>query len=268
MKDLKSSAEPKLSSTLILLKGNESPEILMVLRHSDIEFAPGAMVFPGGKLTEDDRHEDWRLHCHGEFSGNEMAVRIGGIREAFEESGLLLATLADAAPDEYVGQDICDQLAPFRSGVDRGKISFLGLIRDHGLRLNLNALQPFAHWITPEFLPKRFDTRFYVARTPKGQHAVHDGRETTEAVWSCAEDVLARYAAGEVKLLFPTRVNLEMLEDLGATHSILKFAKAENVVEVLPVLQKKDTGNVLVIPVEAGYRVTEEPLERVMKTVG
>ena len=267
MNDFRSSVEPVLSSTMLLLRGEAAPAVLMVKRHYQIDFASGAMVFPGGKVSADDYHQEWAAHVHGDFSGDELAARIGGVREVFEESGILLATYDDCESGSYVDQSVCDRLAIHRAPVDRGEMSFLELIKTNGLKLDLTGLQPYAHWITPEFMPKRFDTRFFVARAPDGQKALHDGREITEAVWTTSTDVLSLEKSGDVKLLFPTRVNLERLEDLGSVDAVFRFSKAENIVTVLPVVESGPEGKQLRIPSEAGYRVTTEPLEKVMKTV-
>lgn len=267
MNDFSKSAEPVLSSTMLLLKGEDAPTVLMVKRHYQIDFASGAMVFPGGKVSADDHRDDWDGWYHGTYSDDELAARIGGVREVFEESGILLATRKGDTAGKFVGQSVCNELAEFRSPVDRGEMSFLELVQKYELQLDLTDLQPYAHWITPDFMPKRFDTRFYVARAPDGQEALHDGRETTEAVWVTPTEVLEKAEAGEAKLLFPTRVNLERLEDLGSVSAICEFAQPENVVTVLPVVESDETGKFLRIPKAAGYRVTTEPLERVMKTV-
>lgn len=252
---------------MLLMKDGDAPTVLMVTRHYQIDFASGAMVFPGGKVSADDHRDDWDEWYHGNYEGDELAARIGGVREVFEESGILLATHKDDDAGQFVDQSVCNKLAEFRAPVDRGEMSFLDLIREHDLKLDPTGLQPYAHWITPDFMPKRFDTRFYVAKAPAGQEALHDGHETTEAVWVTPTEVLTKAENGKAKLLFPTRVNLERLEDLKTMAAILEFAQPENVVTVLPVVETSDAGKVLRIPAEAGYRVTTEPLERVMKTV-
>ncbi len=251
----------RLSSTLVLLRERAGLEVLMVARHHEIDFASGAMVFPGGKVTEDDYRDEWTAHVDGNYGPKERAARIGGIREAFEESGLLLARSADAQSHTFVGPDVCKRLAPHRGPVDRCEESFLDLIRENGLVLCLDALTAYAHWITPDFMPKRFDTHFYVAVAPEGQLASHDGRETTEAVWVEPRHVLEQERAGKATLLFPTRVNLERLEDLGDLRKVLETAAAQTPVTVLPKVRRDDTSTWLEIPKEAGYRVTREPFD-------
>lgn len=265
MNDFKEPAEARLSSTVILLRGNDETEVLMVARSYEIDFASGAFVFPGGKVSEDDRREGWKAHCVGQYEGDELAVRIGGIREVFEESGVLLARRAGDKSGAHVPQSMCSELAVHRHAVDRGEKSFLELVQENDLELCLDDLVPYAHWITPEMMPKRFDTRFFVARAPKEQEAVHDGRETTEAVWVRPGDILQRAKDGTATVIFPTRLNLEMLEDLGSTDNIMNTSATRPVVTVLPVVQKRDDEAFLVIPEEAGYRVSEEAFESIAK---
>lgn len=263
MNDLPAPSEPRLSSTVLLVRDDPTLRVLMVVRSYQIDFASGAYVFPGGKVSADDRLDGWSEHVDGEYSGDERAVRIGGLREVFEESGLLHARKRSEPLGSTIHGDLCEELAPHRGPVDRGEESFLALMQKHDLVLNLNALTPYAHWITPDMMPKRFDTRFFIAKAPVGQTACHDGRETTDAVWCDPADILAKEKTGEAKLLFPTRVNLEWLEDVMTSEAALDQAEKREIVTVLPVVQRRETGAVLVIPNEAGYRVSEEPLERV-----
>lgn len=265
MNDLKKPADARLSSTVLLLRGTDDAEVLMVARAYEIDFASGAYVFPGGKVSDDDRRPEWAEHVTGDYKDDERAVRIGGIREVFEESGLLLARAKGQSETGHVPQSLCEELAQHRHAVDRGEMSFLQLIADSKLELCLDELVPYAHWITPEMMPKRFDTRFFVARAPAEQLAEHDGRETTEAVWVKPGDILQRAKDGTATVIFPTRLNLEMLEDLGSVDAAMAASEEKDPVTVMPVVERRDNGAFLVIPREAGYRVTEEPFESVAK---
>ena len=97
---------------------------------------------------------------------------------------------------------------------------------------------------------------------------MHDGRETTQAIWIKPSEILRRERNDDAILLFPTRVNIERLEDLESVTAIEDYCRSTDIVTVLPVVENRDDGNVLVISPEAGYRVTEEPLEKVSRTVG
>ena len=264
----KKPAEPRLSATILMLRDAASgpPEVLMVKRHYEIDFAAGALVFPGGKASEDDSRADWDAWTDGDYGPVQQDARIAAVREAYEESGLLLARHASArgpgAP--LVGADIADKLAPHRHAVDRAEMSFLDLIREHELVLALDSLVHFGHWITPIMMPKRFDTHFYIAPAPEHQIAAHDGRETTDAVWMSAEEALAQEADGRATIIFPTRMNLKRMTMATSVSDALARFGAMEVPTVLPKPGKDDDGNpCLFIPDVEGYGQTVELLSNV-----
>ncbi|WP_233356270.1 NUDIX hydrolase [Henriciella aquimarina] len=238
----------------------------MVERHYQIDFAAGALVFPGGKTHDEDASEGWADLVDGDFSGAERAARIAAIREAYEESGIILARPSGArgADAPLVGADVADALSPFRAAVDRREHSFIELVREYGLVLALDSLVHFGHWITPDMMPKRFDTHFYLAPTPPQQLARHDGRETTDSVWLEPARALEMEEAGEATIIFPTRMNLGKLAETARVDDAIARFRGEGVVTVLPVVGEDENGNpCLHIPVEAGYGQTIEPLEKV-----
>nr|WP_321510654.1 NUDIX hydrolase [uncultured Hyphomonas sp.] len=264
----KTPAEPRLSATILMVRDAASgpPEVLMVKRHYEIDFAAGALVFPGGKASEDDSRADWDAWTDGDYGPVQQDARIAAVREAYEESGLLLARHASArgpgAP--LVGADIADKLAPHRHAVDRAEMSFLDLIREHELVLALDSLVHFGHWITPIMMPKRFDTHFYIAPAPEHQIAAHDGRETTDAVWMSAEEALAQEADGRATIIFPTRMNLKRMTMATSVSDALARFGAMEVPTVLPKPGKDDDGNpCLFIPDVEGYGQTVELLSNV-----
>lgn len=256
----------RLSATILLLRDDPDVQVLMVKRHYEIDFASGALVFPGGKADQEDSHPDWTDWVDGEATGEDLAARVSAVREAYEESGILLARPRSArgpgAP--LVGQEVSEALAPMRGAIDRREASFLALMKEHDLVLALDTLVHFGHWITPTMMPKRFDTHFYLAATPPGQVAEQDGRETTEAVWLGPQQALDMEAAGEATIIFPTRMNLGKLAETATTEAALARFATEPVITVLPEVGKDEDGNpCLHIPAEAGYIQSVEPLKRV-----
>lgn len=267
----KQPSEPRLSATVLLLRDAPSLQVLMVKRHYEIDFAAGALVFPGGKANDEDASPAWSDVCDGSFDDVERTARIAAVREAYEEAGIILARPKSARGEgaALVGPDTAKALDPMRAAVDRQEASFLELIRKHDLVLALDTLVYFGHWITPTMMPKRFDTHFYLAPTPPDQVAENDGRETTEAVWLGAQQALDMEAAGEATIIFPTRMNLGKLAEVGSVSAATARFGSEPVVTVLPVVGKDDDGNpCLHIPVEAGYVQSIEPLGKVTKGVG
>ncbi len=258
---------PKLSATVLILRDSATvPEVLMVKRHYQIDFAAGALVFPGGKATEEDSSPGWDDWTDGDFGPVQQDARIAAVREAFEESGLLLARpkAQRGTGQPLVGADVADHLDPYRSAVDKGEYSFLKLMKDHDLVLALDSLVHFGHWITPVMMPKRFDTHFYIAPAPPDQIANHDGRETTDSVWIGAQAALHAEENGEAVIIFPTRMNLKKLARASSVAEAVQKFSEEGVVTVLPHAAKTDEGEpCLVIPEEAGYGQTIELLSRV-----
>ena len=258
---------PKLAGTVLLVRDAADFEVLMVKRHYQIDFAAGALVFPGGKAHDEDGDPRWNALTDGDYSGEAMTVRIASVREAFEESGVLLAREQSArgAGGPLVGAETADRLAPMRGAIDRREESFLELIETNGLVLALDRLVHFGHWVTPDMMPKRFDTHFFLAKTPDAQIASHDGRETTDAVWLNPAEALAMQARKEAEIIFPTRMNLIKLARAQSSREALAMYADAPVVRVLPVIGKTETGKpCLNIPEEAGYGHTVELLENVM----
>src|SRR5580658_2757424 len=159
--------EPRPAATVLLLRDAPEFQVLMVQRHHQIDFATGALVFPGGKTHAGDEDPAWAERSVGwdGLDAIQRTLRIGAIREAFEEAGILLAEHADGR--SFSGA--CD--ISVRTAVDAGDVRFLDVVADLGVKLRLDGLTVFARWITPAMMPKRFDTWFYAMHAPAGQVA-------------------------------------------------------------------------------------------------
>lgn len=255
-----SASETKPAATILLLRDDPTFQVLMVKRHHQIDFASGALVFPGGKTHAGDHDPAWADHCRGweALDAEQRALRIAAIREAFEEAGILLADRVDGP----AFTDVCDPAV--RSAVDRGERAFLDVVRELGVRLSLDALTVFARWITPTMMPKRFDTWFYVVRAPEGQLAACDGRETVDAEWIPPAEVLRLAEAGERTVIFPTRMNVQLLAEADSAADAVARAQARTLVTVLPQVEARPEGRVLVLPPDAGYGAVAEPMDRIM----
>lgn len=252
-------AETKPSATILLLRDEPEFEVLMVKRHHQIDFASGALVFPGGKTHAGDMGEAWAEHCLGweGLDDEQRTLRIGAIREAYEEAGILIAEGLDGAHFDQV----CDPAV--RAAVDRGETPFIDVVRHLGVRLKLDALTVFARWITPTMMPKRFDTWFYAVHAPADQVAACDGRETVDAEWISPKEILRMEAAGERTVIFPTRMNVQLLAEASSADDCVARAKGRTLVTVLPKVEKRGEGRFLVIPPDAGYGDVAEPMERI-----
>jgi 8-oxo-dGTP pyrophosphatase MutT (NUDIX family) len=252
-------AETRPAATVLLLRDEPEFQVLMVKRHHQIDFASGALVFPGGKTHAGDADEGWADHSLGwrAFDAEQRALRIGAIREAFEEAGILLAERSDGRPFDAP----CD--LSVREAVDRGEAAFLDVVRDLGVKLRLDALTVFARWITPVMMPKRFDTWFYAVRAPADQVAVCDGREAVDAEWISPAQVLEFADRGERTVIFPTRMNVKLLAEAGSAEDCVVRAQARRLVTVLPQVERRGEGSFLVLPPDAGYGEVAEPMERI-----
>ena len=253
-------SETKPAATILLLRDDPAFQVLMVKRHHQIDFASGALVFPGGKTHVGDHDPAWADHVLGwdRFDAEQRALRIAAVREVFEEAGILLAE----GPDGQPFAEVCDP--EVREAVDAGRTAFLDVIRDLRVRLSLDALTVFARWITPTMMPKRFDTWFYAVRAPEGQLAACDGRETVDAEWVAPAEVLRLAEAGERTVIFPTRMNIQLLAEADSAADAVARAEARPLVTVLPHVEDGPEGRVLVLPPDAGYGAVAEPMDRVM----
>ena len=261
MTDVRTAPEIKPAATILLLRDQPSFEVLMVKRHHQIDFASGALVFPGGKSHAGDHDAAWSEHVLGwaDFDADQRGLRIAAIREVFEEAGILLARRRNGAP---IGGEACPM--DVRQAVDAGTTHFLDVVRDLEARLDLSMLTTFARWITPPLTPKRFDTWFYVVKAPDDQLAACDGRETVDAEWIAPSEALRLAEAGERKVIFPTRMNLKLLAEASDAADAVARAQARDLVTVQPQIQERPHGRVLVLPPDAGYGAVEERLENVM----
>jgi 8-oxo-dGTP pyrophosphatase MutT (NUDIX family) len=247
--------EPKTAATLALLRETAARvELFMVEPTKPMGFAVGMVVFVVGKVDAADVE---LAPGFGALDPVDAAARIAAIRETFEEAGVLLT---DGGP---VSEELRDH---WRARIIGHEESFADFLRTTGHRLNAAALVPFAWWCPPLDLErKRFDTRFYLARMPAGETALHDGSESTRSHWITAAGALARADAGESAVIFPTRRNLERLALHDSIDALIAAARATPVDLVQPVVEERDGRPHLCIPEGLGYPVTAEPLELAMR---
>lgn len=251
---------PIPSGTIVLLRdGQDGLELFMVVRHHQIDFASGALVFPGGKVAAMDEDPALVDLCDGaDPDPVQRAVQIGAIREAFEEAGVLLARpvgsegLIDGARVRTLDHE--------RAKMNAGEISIRAFLEREHLRLACDQLTRFAHWVTPTMMPKRFNTHFYIAAAPADQVLQHDGYESVDSVWITARQAAADAKAGTRTVIFPTLRNVEMLGEADSVAAAIAQAQAREIVTVLPWTEKREDGVWLKIPEAAGYRISEEKM--------
>lgn len=240
----KAPAAPRPAATVLLVR-DDPFEVLMVRRHAAATFA-SALVFPGGVVDDEDWHDDWLplLRGHDGLSDHERAHRIAAARETWEEASILLVT----------GGDGTCPLPPDRP---HGSL-FREVVRASGGHLDLRAIAPFGHWITPVDAPKRFDTRFYLAHIGRDQEARCDGSETVELEWIAPHEALDRARRGDAGIMFPTKLSLLRLTETPDPRAAFEAALGRQIVPLTPVVSSRDGGTVVAIPRDAGYAEWEE----------
>jgi 8-oxo-dGTP pyrophosphatase MutT (NUDIX family) len=249
---------PRPASTILLLRDNAASreiEVFMMVRHYEIDFNSGALVFPGGSVDKGDNEMIARPDLYSGAEGldaADLSFRIAAIRETFEESGILLARPrgSNALVDARRAQQI---EAAHRTALCEGRTTFLDVLAEHGMLLALDLLVPYARWITPEGMPKRFDTWFFLAAAPPEQAGAHDGKESTDSIWVSPREALAGGESGRFKLPFPTTRNLIRLGKQPGVKAALEDSRGKPIVTVMPIMTKLNGGRQLRIPIEAGY---------------
>lgn len=221
---------PRAAATVVMLRDSaDGLEVLMLKRHAASSVLGGAFVFPGGKLDPADTELDMAVHLDQDPAALHRALgepglslleaaglHVAALREAFEESGLLLA------------HDVTKRLAELAAmRVTRG-LSFNRLLADLSLRLDTGNLAPWSRWITPKVpsvTSKRFDTRFFIAVVNDEVEVSHDNHEAVESVWVKPRAALAAYWSGTMALAPPQIMSLAHLVRHGSAGSVLEEAR-------------------------------------------
>jgi 8-oxo-dGTP pyrophosphatase MutT (NUDIX family) len=251
-------ANPRPAATVLVLRdGPAGPEVFMVRRHEGTAFMGGAHVFPGGRVDAADADADaaWCdgiAHATSQLEGlpvsDALAFHVAASRELFEEAGVLLGrhphgdfvSLAGAADHERLKRD--------RERVHEGQTTLRAVIEREGLRLALDALVLFAHWVTPPVDTRQFDTRFFMARVPPHQTPAHDDTETTHSLWVRPADAIAQAERHEIVLPPPTWTTLRELEPMASVDEALAWARRRTVVRRMPKAIEQGGRRMLLMP--------------------
>ena len=217
-------------------------------------------VFPGGKLDPEDSENDLYQYCEGMsdaeaskqigIENNGLSFWIACIRECFEEAGVLLAN-----PENLIMQD-AEKLDKLRTELNNKAITFKDICVSESLSLRVKNIVPCAHWITPAIEPKRFDTRFFLAKVNSEQLATHDGFELTESFWIKPMDALKKFQNGEMNMILPTIKNIEKLAEFSSSTEAFNYFKdlGNNAIPaILPKFIKRDGQWIGFLPGEEGY---------------
>ncbi|HEX2203680.1 MAG TPA: NUDIX domain-containing protein [Longimicrobium sp.] len=251
-------APPRPAATVVLLRDAEGgPEALLLRRHGRSGFAAGAWVFPGGVVDKEDRSGGLADRLDGPTPA-EWAARLGmdepdeavgyvtaALREAFEETGILLARSDGVSPEPA---DAAHALEVARRALLSNVVGLRDVAVGNGLRLRGDALVYIAHWITPEPEPRRYDTRFFAARSPEGAECtVHDA-EMTDALWLRPAEAVERFRAGELEMLPPTVHTLERLAGHASWEALRAAVEAAPVPAITPRMRRHPEGVAIEVP--------------------
>lgn len=266
-------ALPRPASTVVLARpAHTGFEIFLVRRHDAVAFMGGAHVFPGGRVDEADCIDDpatcgdgvelAAAGLKGRAPEEAVAFHVAAIRELFEEAGVLLArdagaSAAAAATSPVVHRD-ADVIRAWRRELLEGRMTIAGLARRERLRLALDALTPFAHWVTPALETRRFDTHFFFASVPPQQQAVHDDSENAEGLWIRPGDAIDAARRGDIALPPPTWTVLRALMPFTRIEEARSWARAQRSPRIEPrVAQRADGTRVIMLPGDPGCPAVE-----------
>lgn len=250
-------AVPRDAATVLLLRdGAAGVEVYLLRRVKGMPFAGGMTAYPGGGVDPRDADVDlgwigppasaW-AESFGCAESLARALVCAAVRETFEESGVLLAAAVD---EEVVVADDADwaDWEAQRQALIRREQSLAELLTGRGLRLRADLLRPWAHWITPEDEPRRYDTRFFTAALPAGVHARDVSGEADEAVWVTVAQALAQNEAGTRPMLPPTLCTLRDIAAYPSVADVLAAAPPGRLDTVRPRLEYDPDGAFVVMP--------------------
>jgi len=253
----KKPATPVPAATVLLIRDTDDGiEVFMVERSNRMHFA-SALVFPGGLVDPEDSEDRLLSRCDGieGISTEEAALRIAGVRETFEECGVVLARHS-SVETVLEGDEAQAFFDKYHTALNAGDVEWGEIVAKEDLVLCCDRLAYFAHWITPEGRPKRFDTHFFLARMPCRQHAAHDGNESVQSVWMRPPSAIEAGERDERNVMFPTRLNLELLEHNKTVEDAMAVTADRTIVTVLPKskpIDGNDDHRIMMIPEAAGY---------------
>jgi len=259
-------ATPTDAATVMLLRPCRNAavkdiEVLMVLRHRKSRFVPGYHVYPGGILDPEDFDPGIDRFCQGigrkqasetlpDMSRPDKALGawVAGIRETFEEVGMLIALRRDGTSVTIETEEERKRFCDYRRALNTGKMKFHQMLEKEDLILPLDRLYYFSHWITPEPLPLRYDVRFFVAEAPQAQTVIHDGVELTEHLWLTPSRALEEYEKGKIGMVLPQIMTLVDVSRFRTVEEAIASAKARRVPANLTKIKRINDDDVEVMP--------------------
>jgi len=251
---------PRDAATVMLLRPAAAGlQVYMLRRRPSMAFAPGAYVFPGGSVDASDGGEiAWAGPDAGEWGRLldapgplARALVCAAVRETFEESGVLLAGPADPGAGPVLARTGDDEWEADRRALLAGSLTLAELLRRRRLVLRSDLLRPWARWVTPVTEERRYDTRFFAAALPDGQHARDVGGEADETAWMEPGAALAAAKRREIALMPPTAVTLGELRACGDVPAAL--AARRRITALIPEVYLANGAAWLTVPAGLEY---------------
>ncbi|MEM7020873.1 MAG: NUDIX hydrolase [Pseudomonadota bacterium] len=231
-----SQPQPIRPAATVIIARDASPqyEIFMLQRTNAAAFAGGMYVFPGGRVDDADGSKDYPPLLSGPSSEQALQQEalgegwqsywLAGIRETFEEAGLMLAYDGNEQLLSY-STDNHQRFDDYRQQLHKGDISLAEICRKENLKLAVNQIHFFNRFVTPPGRHRRFDTRFFIAVAPPAQTGFHDGHETINSTWISPTAALEKFNQGEFGLMKVTEKQLETLGQYQSTQELIDMAK-------------------------------------------
>ena len=257
------------ASTVVIAREGDSGgvEVFLVKRNAQTAFGPGMYVFPGGRVDAADydpasievacglspAEASAQLNDHDCPDDLAVGLHLAAIRECFEEAGVLFARQDDGAPFMLDDHDIRERFDDLRHKVHEGELSLADFGASEGLHFDISQLIYFAHWITPEFEVKRYDTRFFLAIVPPGQEPLHDDKELVASEWISPAEALTGHAEGRFPMLPPTFRILDDMARCDTLDALVDWARAERPFPMMPSLSQVDGRMAIVLPGDAEH---------------
>jgi 8-oxo-dGTP pyrophosphatase MutT (NUDIX family) len=228
------------AATVILLRdGPSGLEVWLLTRVTQMVFAAGMAVFPGGRLDDADADVPFAAGAEArtaaQFGCDAVQARAllgGAVRETFEETGVLL-TLPSA------------DLSDARTDVEAGRVSFGELLRTNGLTADAEALHPWSRWVTPAGEVRRYDARFFIGVMPEGVEAQDVTTESSSAGWFGVGAALESAQRGELGMLPPTIMTLASLARYLSVAEVLDAAQQRSLEPISPSIERNDDGDII-----------------------
>jgi len=228
------------ASSVVPLRENDRGglDVYLTRRQRNLSFMGGFFVFPGGKVDDADYDERIVSRCAGLTPARAAKILgggidpypaigywIAGIRELFEEAGVLLAYNADGIMPDFDDKTARALFDSYRDDIHTGKMEFAELLEKEDLRPATDRLLYLSHWITPPGAPRRFDTRFFLSLVPTGQHPRYFEAEISEGFWMPVEEAIQKAQKGDLRMILPTFMCLKEALDYSSGEEILRACR-------------------------------------------